>query len=760
MRKLTLLVLAVLAVALPLQAEDRHQSFISHDDGGTLVRTADDDREIEARVNLPIFPGDEVITDRRGRTEVRLADGNVLGIDRATAVRFSSILDSYEGEASETIIELRYGKVAVYRVDDNRDEIRIDTPSATYFASDESIFSVETDSRGRDRVAVFDGAIEVRTPSRSTRLRSGEQVEVDDRGEYDVANFSRYSADDFESWFLRRAERYGASSSRYLDRSLAYYDDELSRHGSWVHINSYGWAWRPTVSLGWRPYYNGYWHRGRAGCLTWVSYEPWGWVPYHYGRWSHDPFYGWFWVPGAGYAPAWVYWWYGPGYVGWAPSGWWDLHRPYYDWAYRPYSRAGLRFGFGFYGRVRVNDVDLRPWTFIDSNTIVSNRIDRAALTTDAIRARLSRDGGGFATISNDPARFTREEFRDPAAAINRRWKGVDTGRAGAGPAGQGDIVDVTSFIRRDPDVPNTIRDRVVRNRPSDDKSSGGRTIAGGGGGGGLAPIGGGSVAPVGGGSVAPVGRGGLAPVGGETDRSTDSGRDRVIRGGTRTPTPEPAPSRGSEGSGGSIDRGHGGSRTDGGAVKRGEGAAGRVRRGDDGSSSQLRNDGGVSDRNDNSSDAAPVWRDRVRSTVPRAAQPKAEQPATREPEAPTPTPRSDWRSRVATPRDRDTGDRTPTRTAAPSTDTRRDETPRRIIDRIGGARVQSGEKTRSSSSGERSRDSGSSRSVDRPSSSGSSAPRVKDSGGSRSSGGSRDSGGSRSSGGSRESGGRIKSKD
>ena len=740
MKTVTFLTLAFLAAALPLPAEDRHQSFISHDDGGTLVRTADDDREIEARVNLPIFPGDEVITDRRGRTEVRLADGNVLGIDRATAVRFRAILDSYEGEAAETIIELRYGKVAVYRVDDRRDEIRIDTPSATYFASEESIFSVETDSRGRDRVAVFDGVIEVRTPARSTRLRSGEQVEVDDRGEYDVAGFSRYSADDFESWFLRRAERYGASSSRYLDRSLAYYDDELSRHGSWVHISHYGWAWRPSVSVGWRPYYNGYWHRGRSGCLTWVSYEPWGWVPYHYGRWSHDPFYGWFWVPGTGYAPAWVYWWYGPGYVGWAPSGWWDLHRPYYDWAYRPYSRAGLRFGFGFYGRVNVHDVDLRPWTFVDSNTIISNRIDRAALTTDAIRARLSRDGNRFATISNDPARFTREELRDPAAAINRRWKGVDTGRAGAGPAGQGEIVDVTSFIRRDADVPNTIRDRVIRNRPSDEKSSGGRAIAVGSGGG-LAPIGGGSVAPIGGGNVAPVGRGSLAPIGGDADRSTDSGRDRVVRGGIRTPAPDPAPSRGSNGAGGSIDRGTGG-KGEGGAINRGDGAAGRVRRGDDGGSSQLRNDGGVKDREGSSPDTAAAWRGGVRAAVPRATQ-----PAPREPEATAPAPPADWRSRVSAPRDKDRGSVTPSRTAEPSGGARRDETPRRIIDRIGGARVQSGEKSIRSSSG-RSSESGSPRSVARPSSS-SSAPRVKDSGSS-----------SRSSSGSRESGGRVKSKD
>src|SRR5688500_15830824 len=226
MKKLTLLALLTLILAVPVGADDsKHQSYISYDDGGTLLKPGDDDREIEGRVNLPIFPGDEVITNRRGRTEIRLADGNVLGLDRATAVRFQSILDSYEGDASETIAELRYGKVAVYRIDGTRDYFRLDTPSATYCASDEAIFSVETDSRGRDRVAVLDGVIEIRTPERSTRLREGEQAEVDDRGMFETARYSRHSADDFESWFLRRTERYGDRDSRYLDRSLAYYDD-------------------------------------------------------------------------------------------------------------------------------------------------------------------------------------------------------------------------------------------------------------------------------------------------------------------------------------------------------------------------------------------------------------------------------------------------------------------------------------------------------------------------------------------------------
>jgi hypothetical protein len=59
-----------------------------------------------------------------------------------------------------------------------------------------------------------------------------------------------------------------------------------------------------------------------------VSYEPWGWATYHYGRWAYDPHYGWLWVPGSVWAPSWVAWHQGNGWVGWAPlppDAHWDV---------------------------------------------------------------------------------------------------------------------------------------------------------------------------------------------------------------------------------------------------------------------------------------------------------------------------------------------------------------------------------------------------------------------------------------------------
>jgi len=455
MRRLVLALLTTLTIAIPAHAAEQgsDQSYISYDDGGTIIRQAEDGREIDARVNLPIYPGDEVITNRRGRTEIHLADGNVIALDRSTDVRFRSINDSYDTEGNETIVELRYGHVAVERTDFHQEPLRLDTQGASYVAKDESVYAVETE-RGADRVSAFYGDVEVRTPSATSVVREGEEAKVDDHGLYGLVASDRATADEFERWFNQRSQRYLTDNSQYLDGSLAYSDADLQQFGSWTFVSSLGtWGWRPYVSAGWRPYFYGSWIYGPNGCLTWFSNEPWGWVPYHYGRWAYDPMFGWVWIPGYVYSPAWVYFAYGPGYFGWAPAGWYDCYRPYYGWAYQPYQRARLDFGFGFYGRVHLNEIDLRPWTFLNSNQIVSTRVDQAALTVDAIRQRIARDpSAGLAAVTGAPARFNRSEIRDPAGAIASRRGG--------------NITDMTPFFRRDAELPGAIRERIVRSAP------------------------------------------------------------------------------------------------------------------------------------------------------------------------------------------------------------------------------------------------------------------------------------------------------
>lgn len=97
--------------------------------------------------------------------------------------------------------------------------------------------------------------------------------------------------------------------------------DELSPYGRWVSYPGYGYVWMPTVSYGFRPYAtNGHWVYTDMG-WAWSSNYAWGWAAFHYGRWFYDGSYGWMWMPGQEWAPAWVSWRKSPEYYGWAPLG-------------------------------------------------------------------------------------------------------------------------------------------------------------------------------------------------------------------------------------------------------------------------------------------------------------------------------------------------------------------------------------------------------------------------------------------------------
>ncbi len=102
-------------------------------------------------------------------------------------------------------------------------------------------------------------------------------------------------------------------------RSEDDFYEPLDPYGRWEVVGSYGRCWIPDrVDREWRPYCNGYWQRTEAGWY-WASDEPWGWATYHYGRWDFNARFGWYWVPQTQWAPAWVSWHEGGGYVGWAP---------------------------------------------------------------------------------------------------------------------------------------------------------------------------------------------------------------------------------------------------------------------------------------------------------------------------------------------------------------------------------------------------------------------------------------------------------
>ena len=112
-----------------------------------------------------------------------------------------------------------------------------------------------------------------------------------------------------------------------------FFYSSLSPYGDWIQINNI-YAWHPLhMRSDWVPYSVGRWYWTPQG-WCWDSFEPFGWATFHYGRWFYDDYYGWIWIPGYDWAPAWVEWRYNDDYIGWAPLP--------------PYATFGINFGIRF----------------------------------------------------------------------------------------------------------------------------------------------------------------------------------------------------------------------------------------------------------------------------------------------------------------------------------------------------------------------------------------------------------------------------
>lgn len=228
--------------------------------------------------------------------------------------------------------------------------------------------------------------------------------------------------------------------------SFGVFYNSLDAHGEWINVDADIYAWRPAgIYEGWRPYTVGRWAWTSDGWY-WVSDEPWGWATYHYGRWFYDDFYGWLWIPGNEWAPAWVEWRYGGDCVGWAPLG--------------PYAVFSVNVG------IRYHTHWVTPgfwWSFVDCRYVGSSEIHRYVYRTDQNTRYIGRTRSagnvrytGGRIVSRGPERDyverhgkTRLERVDIVDADNRQERVVRQGSRDRIEAYRPKIKDRESTIER-----------------------------------------------------------------------------------------------------------------------------------------------------------------------------------------------------------------------------------------------------------------------------------------------------------------------
>ena len=217
------------------------------------------------------------------------------------------------------------------------------------------------------------------------------------------------------------------SSVEVVIRDERDFYEPLSPYGRWEYVGNYGRCWVPArVESDWRPYSNGHWERTDAGWY-WVSDEPWGWATYHYGRWDFEPRVGWFWIPQTMWAPAWVTWHRGGGYIGWSPlppsasiaeSGIVEID-----------TRAIPRRGYVFVEEGRFLE-PIRPTTVVNNTTIINNTVNitnvkvvNNTVINEGPRTQVIEQVSGR-KLRSVPARELRRKIEAPVAASHRTHGG------------------------------------------------------------------------------------------------------------------------------------------------------------------------------------------------------------------------------------------------------------------------------------------------------------------------------------------------
>ena len=377
-------------------------------EGDVRIRKGDVDETLSR--GTPIAEGD--VVDSRGRGVLQLGDGTRVAFGRNTHFTIAALFEEKDG-SRQVLLRLDRGSLRLNFGSESQGRIRVDTPSGTAVLDGKANVTVAVDSDRSVKVHVATGRINFTNERDQVSILAGERLTVyssQDRLDR-VRNYNTYELDEFDSWsdeymLVRR----GASWDN-VPADIRYYSDELDDNGSWVDVPEIGRCWSPRVANDdWRPYSYGRWG-AYSGGLTWVSDEPWGYVTHHYGRWGWGASFGWYWIPGSYYSPAWVAWTWSGGYCGWAPMGYYNSPC---SWGYGPWN------GYHAWNVVNVNHMNatnLHTRLVSDHNVIVNMSGGTGATAWKASGRSLTPPWRTAPVIA------TRQEFQNPGhlgTAFNR----------------------------------------------------------------------------------------------------------------------------------------------------------------------------------------------------------------------------------------------------------------------------------------------------------------------------------------------------
>lgn len=317
-----------------------HVSYCDPDDGSLGPQVLRGEVSETAQVNLPLTPGDRILTPPSRRCEVQFDTGTLLRVDTGASLLLETVLASSLSSGKKlTNLVLETGRVRVlYRDYDSSEVFQVLTANAAVRLDRAAVVEITTIGGGtslrveKGRAALLYGPGPRNAKSRKLKAGDSATVTHSDALEWGVAP---PAAPAFAGWnrdldgrfteLHRGRSKLPKKVYKYPPAVVHFAERWSSAYGEWIWTDFYGYAWRPYLSRdeGWRPFLMGQW-TSIDGQRYWVPQEPWGWVPYHLGLWHWDARDGWVWIPGSTFAPAWVVWTQCANDVVWRPIGLWD----------------------------------------------------------------------------------------------------------------------------------------------------------------------------------------------------------------------------------------------------------------------------------------------------------------------------------------------------------------------------------------------------------------------------------------------------
>jgi len=305
---------AALVLALPVQAAEIESnygpiSFIENQ--ATITRL--DQAEHKAVVNLPLVPGDTIVTGTDGRCELQFDNGTVIRLDKNSRLRITTVqAPTLTSRWKVTTLHLLQGQLYALPQTYGMEMFQIITPNAAVKLKSRTAATIGFDTSLSTTLFSDAGKFEVLYGADSKALKT---VKVKSGQSYaiDVANSLAVSSEkrnlEFVAWneYVDRHFKelhFGISKVppklKLGNNALVYWAEKWSSlFGEWIYDEIFGYVWKPAdeqFTYLQRPFYNAEYVQVN-GKLFLVPQEQWGWVPAHMGTWVWLNR-GWTWIPG------------------------------------------------------------------------------------------------------------------------------------------------------------------------------------------------------------------------------------------------------------------------------------------------------------------------------------------------------------------------------------------------------------------------------------------------------------------------------